>query len=225
MKKSNMKKLISMVSIVLVIMSFTGCISGAGMQGAFTEKEEAEIEIGKYTDENGEKIMLSDAIMAWSSWLVEPGLDSLVKSCDIAVSGRITKIEEVEKSLSINPQLDEKMLGAGKTPSMTFTMYTVEVDNYLIGDGENEITVQISGGLGKRVTKPLNECGVVFFLTDITTEEYFTGLMYEHGIMLKHSDGTLYSLSNAETLAVYDGKTEAELIEDVKALAEKYGRN
>ena len=217
MKKKNS---ISFLALILMVLSLTGCISGYNAQGA-----NVEIEFGKYTDKNGEKIMLSDSITAWSVLVTEPGLDGLVQLCDAAVSGRITKIEEVEKSFSINPQLDEKVLGEGKTPSMTFTMYTVEVDNYLIGDGENEITVQISGGLGKRVTKPLNECGVVFFLTDITTEEYFTGLMYEHGIMLKHSDGTLYSLSNAETLAVYDGKTEAELIEDVKALAEKYGRN
>ncbi len=216
MKKKNS---ISFLALILMVLSLTGCISGYNAQGA-----NVEIEFGKYTDKNGEKIMLSDSITAWSVLVTEPGLDGLVQLCDAAVSGRITKIEEVEKSFSINPQLDEKVLGEGKMPSMTFTMYTVEVDNYLIGDAENEITVQISGGLDESVTKPLNKCGVVLFLSD-TRYGYYKGFMYEHGIMLKHSDGTLYSLSNAETLAVYDGKTEAELIEDVKALAEKYGRN
>lgn len=145
-----------------------------------------------------------------------------IELCDVAIKGKIISSEPYEMlMLSGHEELDKLMIKDGSMPKMTYTKYTVQVENTLIGDLKEKDTIQYFevGLLNAGVTKPKGKETVVLFLNE--RDFGYVSVNMEHSIFTVSSKGQVYSYSNTQELSQFDGKNVEALLQGIAETAQK----
>ncbi len=156
------------------------------------------------------KPVLSDNMLA--SRIGEPGMDTNVRLCDLAVYGRITDIsfctiDAVTGKATYDKYLEQSSL----TPAIPYTKYTIAVSEVLMGELGASKTVEYfeMGRFDAAVTKPKEKGEVVLFLNKRAFG--YVSVDSEHSIFTV-KDNQVYSYSNHADLYRFDGKNLSTLL-------------
>ncbi len=156
------------------------------------------------------KPVLSDAMLA--SRISEPGLDTNVRLCDLAVYGRITDISFCTiDAVTGKASYDKYLEQSSATPAIPYTKYTIAVSDVLMGDLGASKTVEYfeMGRFDAAVTKPKEKGEVVLFLNKRSFG--YISVDSEHSIFTV-KDNQVYSYSNHADLYRFDGKNLSTLL-------------
>lgn len=215
----NNKIIAIVVSVVVLTGAVVFCLAN-------TAQRPPEPDASTWWERVPDKIVLSDGLNA--SQGITPTVKANVALCDTAIQGRLIKAELIYiPFMSGLPEVDAKVAARsadGELPGMPFVKYTIEVEKQLLGDKtEDVIEWVIPGAFDEQITKPTGDENVILFLNE-GFREYYTAVAMEHSIFTVDEKNRLYSYSNLNTLAYFDGKPVNDLLKEVSRVEKELAK-
>jgi hypothetical protein len=224
-----MKKLkLTAVLLCAAMLLLTACSSNeaATLDEAQPEEIAAEIE----EPEPAEKIVGSRAFRQSVTYVSVISLEELVETA-ASYLGRIVigTVDSVAYTRTeFTRELDEYDVEAGicSPPTVIVTGYNIAVRETLLGEESDTLLLVVLGSLDCGVTKPnVGDTLLLFLWSDEDWENGEYGLIqWEDAMFRINDDGTLYSFSDAEFTARFDGLPLDALTSEIDTAIERLAR-